>query len=211
MKCKVLNMATHRIILASIVCISLTVFAGQTLSQKRVSHVPPKWLPGMSRDEYKKELDKWMWQKRENSKEYINLMAREAWKRLLRIIEQQWKVIEPKCEKVQDLFLQSNVGAAGGGSSEESFHWNRPSESAFHPMEGKTRDQMTEVYRIVEELIDLLEGEKSKDEEIRKKIEDLQQAREKARKECDKVRRELAPLLKTARQEAIFLIMGYID
>ena len=46
-------------------------------------------------------------------------------------------------------------------------------------------------------------------ETIRKAIE-LQQVRENARKELPKVGRELAPLL-TTRQEAIFLIMGYID
>ena len=47
-------------------------------------------------------------------------------------------------------------------------------------------------------------------ETIRKAIE-LQQVRENARKELPKVGRELAPLLTTTRQEAIFLIMGYID
>lgn len=78
-------------------------------------------------------------------------------------------------------------------------------------MSGKTPDQMPEVYRIVEELIDLLEDESSKDEEIRKRIDALQQVRESARKELDAVGRELAPLLTTPRQEAIFLIMGYID
>jgi len=39
----------------------------------------------------------------------------------------------------------------------------------------------------------------------------LQQVREKARKEWPKAKRELAAVLTTPRQEAVFLIMGRID
>jgi len=70
---------------------------------------------------------------------------------------------------------------------------------------------MPEEYRIIEELIDVLEDENSKDDNIRMKIDELQQVREKARKELAKVGQELAPLITMPRQEAIFLIMGYID
>jgi uncharacterized coiled-coil DUF342 family protein len=70
---------------------------------------------------------------------------------------------------------------------------------------------MIESAKIADELIDLLENKNSKDDDIRKKIDELQQAREKARKELHQVGKEIAPLLTTPRQEAIFLIMGHID
>ena len=70
---------------------------------------------------------------------------------------------------------------------------------------------MPEGYRIVEELIDLVQDKTSNDEEIRKKIDALQQARAEAKKEFAQTKPELAAMLKTSRQEAVFLIMGYID
>ncbi len=70
---------------------------------------------------------------------------------------------------------------------------------------------MTEGERIVEELTDLLEDKNSKEEEIRQKIDALQRARAKARKELPKAKQELRKVLTTPRQEAVFLIMGYID
>jgi uncharacterized coiled-coil DUF342 family protein len=78
-------------------------------------------------------------------------------------------------------------------------------------MRGKTRDQMPEAYRVADELIDLLEDANSTDEQIRQKIDALQQARENARKALPKAKQELAAVLTTPRQEAVFLIKGYID
>ena len=212
-------MTKKRIILVSVVCFSITVFTVQTLSQ--VTTRPPRLrdMKGMTREERKEEhrkaMKEWQFQRRqqerERSKEYINLMAREAWKRLLRVTERQWKIIEPKYKKVRDLWYESLVGAGSGGRNEESFHWNRPSEGNYGPMKGKARDQMPEGYRIVEELIDLLENENSKEEEIKQKIDALQQAREKARKALTKARKELKEVITTPRQEAVFLVTGFID
>jgi hypothetical protein len=44
-------------------------------------------------------------------------------------------------------------------------------------VKAKAPDEMTEGEKIVEELIDLQENENEKDEEIRRKIDTLQQAR----------------------------------
>jgi hypothetical protein len=62
-----------------------------------------------------------------------------------------------------------------------------------------------------EELIDLMRQEDPSDEELRQKIDALQQVREKARKKLPKAKRELAAVLTTPRQEAVFLLLGYID
>jgi hypothetical protein len=202
-------MATHKIIFISIVCFSLAVFAGQ--KPLRVQPKFPQWRPGMTGEEFAKEIKEAKQKEQENRKEYLNLMVRQAWMRLLRITEQEWMRIEPKNLKVLNFGFEANVGAGYGGRNEQDFHWNRPSDSHQGSMEGKTRDQMPEGYRIVEELIDLLENEKSTDEEVRKKIDALHQARAKARTEYAKAVQELAAVITTPRQEAVFLIMGYID
>ena len=62
-----------------------------------------------------------------------------------------------------------------------------------------------------EELIDLMRQENPSCEELRQKIDALQQVREKARKERPRAKRELAAVLTTARQEAVFLLLGHID
>jgi len=171
--------------------------------------------PGVTKEEFHNEVEEFFEQqrrqKREVNKEHMNFLVRQAWPRLLRIPERQWIRIKPKSEKVRDLLFQSHVGAGSGVRDLESFHWNRPSESHYHPMEDMARDQMPEGYRIVEELIDLLEDEKSRDEQIRNKINELQQARKKAREALPQAKKELAVVLTTPHQEAIFLILGQID
>ena len=206
-------MAKYKIILILFFCFSVAVLAVQRPPYTPIKLPPRK--PGVTSEEYNKEVKKSIEEQkreeRERDKEYMNFMANEAWKNLLKVTETQWNLIEPKYRKVNDLERDSWVGAAGYGNDKESFHWIRASGSHFHPMEYKAREEMPEVYRITEELIDLLENEKSTDEQIRKKIYALQKAREKAREALPEAKKELAEVLTTPRQEAIFLIRGYID
>ena len=206
-------MAKHKIIIISFICFSLAVLAGQ-----RPSYMPPKFpprKPGMTSEEYNKEVKKAIEQhkrqERERDNEYMNLMARQAWTCLLRVSERQWMRIKPKYDKVHDLIDEIRVHAPGwGGRNEQDFHWIRRSKGdGFRA--AKALDEMTECERIVEALTDLLEDENSTDEQIRKKIDALQQAREKPRKALPQARKELAEVLTNSRQEAIFLIMGHID
>lgn len=75
----------------------------------------------------------------------------------------------------------------------------------------KAPNEMIEGERLADELVDLLEDKNSKDEEIRQQMHALQQAREQARESFPQARKELAEVLTNTRQEAIFLIRGYID
>lgn len=204
-------MVKNRKIFILVVCFSLTVFAGQ--SQRLMPIRPPRRLPGMTAEEHKKETEKWAFQRRQQrlkeGEKRMNLMAREAWKRLLRINERQWKIIEPKYEAELAPDREARIRALGWGGL-QSFHWVRYSKGTGGNR-AKTPDEMTEGEKIVDELVGLLEDEKSKDEEIRRKIDALQQVRDKARKELPEARRELAAVLTNPRQEAIFLIMGCID
>ena len=78
-------------------------------------------------------------------------------------------------------------------------------------VKAKAPDEMSEGEKIADELIDLLEDENAKDKEIRRKIDALQQAREKAKKELPKAKQKLAAVLTSPRQRAVFLLMGPID
>ena len=222
-------MAKRRIILVLVVCFSIAVFTGQTLSRARSSNrtvifpfpkpPDPERLKGMTREEMekesKKELDEWFaryrQEEKERKEEHLKLREREAWKRLLRVTEQRWKPIESKCEKVRALRIEARVGAIGGGGrDDQSFSWTRRSKD-LGAWGSKALDELTEGERVAEELIDLLENENTKELEFRQKIDALQRVREKARKALPKAKQELREVLKTPRQEAVFLLSGYID
>lgn len=213
-------MANKRIILTVVACFSIASFTGQMLSwshasnRKSIPLAPPiESLRGLTDEEISKAIEKWInerqRQERERGEERMRLMMREAWKRLLRINEQQWKILEPKIDKVQVLYQAARAGARGWGGIED-FHWLRHSER-IAITRAKTPDVVIEGKKVADELVGLLEDENSTDEDIRKKIDELRQVRENARKELTRLGRELAPLLTTPRQEAIFLIMGHID
>jgi hypothetical protein len=205
-------MAKHKILIVSVVCFSV-VLAGQ-----RPSYMPPEIplpKPGMTSEERNKQIKEWLdqqrRQERERTKESMDLMARQAWIRLLRVSERQWNLIEPKYRKVCDIELEIWTGAKGSsGSDEKGFRWLRRSKSdSFR--DANAAGEMTECERIAEELIELLEDEKSTDEAIKQKIDALQQFREKARKALPMAKQELSKVLTTPRQEAVFILMGYID
>ncbi|MCH7558573.1 MAG: hypothetical protein IIB56_14100 [Planctomycetes bacterium] len=211
-------MVKNRIILVSIVCFSIAGFAGQTRQGK-----PPggprlkKSMTEAEKSKFFEPLLKPFRQMEERDRERRRLMSREAWKRLFRISERQWKIIEPKITKeVYILAWRISMRTFGSTDSAGSFRWKRPSRERVRgfPLPNapaRTFDELTEGEKIVEELIDVLEDENSKDEEIRQKRDALQQFREKARREFAKVRQEMAAVLTTPRQQAVLLLMGYID
>ncbi len=215
-------MAKQGIILTSLVCVSIAMFTGQTLSWASASDrrpmplfPPAESLRGLSDEEKAKAIEKWQSererQKRRSSEERLTLMESEAWKRLLRISDPQWKSIKPKVDKVQVFGWSTGARALYGIDwREQRFSWYKHSQGA--PLiRAKAPDEMTEGEKLADEFVTLLEHENSTDEAIRQKIDALQKVRENARKELAQIGRELAPLLTSPRQEAIFLIMGYID
>jgi len=208
-------MVKNRIILVSIVCFSIAGFAGQPRQGKPPGE--PRLKKSMTDAEKLKAVEpllKPILQMEERDRERKRLMRREAWKRLLRISERQWKIIKTKVDKVDILVWRKSMRASVEidrriGSS----RWRRPSRrmDRWPPAPDKTPDELTESEKIVEELIDVLENENSKDKEIRKKMDALQQFREKAQRELPKAKQELRDVLTSPRQEAVFLIMGSID
>jgi len=208
-------MAKQSIILVLVACFSLMLLAAQPPSDVVPRHPDPKLLRGLTDEEAQKRIKEYYPQQRQEqeaaNREYLNVVATEAWKNLLRVTDEQWKLIEPKYEALVTLVPEARVHArAWGGRNQESFHWFRYSKGT-DGTRAKTPDEMTEGQKIADALVDLLEDANSTDEQIRGKIDALQQARKNARKALPKAKQELAKVLTTPRQEAVFLIMGCID
>ena len=207
-------MVKNRIILVSIVCFSVAGFASQPQQGKPPRGRLKKSMTDAEKSKAFEPLFKPILQIEERDRERKKLMRREAWKRLLRISERQWKIIKPKVDKVDILGWRKSMRASVETDRRiGSSHWRRPSRrmDRWPPAPDKTLDELTEGEKIVEELIDVLEDENSKDEEIRQKRDALQHFREKARREFAKVGQEMAAVLTSPRQEAVLLLMGYID
>jgi hypothetical protein len=199
-------MATQKIILVLVACLSLTLSAAQAPIRGPLR--PPMFKPGMSHKEWEKAFEQQRRQHLKEAAEHTNLLAREAWKRLLRVSEGQWTLIEPKYEAIVKLIPEARAGVvASGGSNKETFHWFRYSKFGI----GKTPDEMTDGEKVADALVELLEDPNSTGAQIRQKIDALQKARETARKALPEARKELAAVLTTPRQEAVFLLMGCID
>jgi hypothetical protein len=201
-------------------CFLVAALTGQLLSwarastAKRMPPVPPaKSLRGLTKEERAKAIEKWFYERKQQYlravEESMKPAKREAWKRLLRMNEQQWTTVKPKVDKIIVLYWTTWARALGWGGR-ESFHWHKHSKGTGGTA-AKAPDEMSEGEKLADELVSLLEDKNSKDEDIRQTIDALQKVREDARKEFAQVRKELSALPMTPRQEAIFLIMGYID
>lgn len=200
-----------RTIIISVVCFSITLSAGQ--NQSRVSQKSTPYKRIMKPEDFKKWLAQLKEQEVERQKKNLDIMKREAWKRLLHVTEQQWRFIEPKHGELEALYHEKYIRAAGhGGRNEQGFRWHRRSKAkGGRGINAKNPEDLTEGEKLVEELIDLLEDEKSTDEVIRQKLDALQKAAVEARNQLPKARMELKKVLTSPRQEAIFLLLGYID
>lgn len=200
-----------------IACLTLGAIGGTLRPPQHISRKPPS-LRGLTDDEKKEIMEKWA--NDQNLKEQIaqyEYLA-EAWKQAmkneLRVNEAQWRIIEPKYEKEIQLMSDTRARSANvitifSKNKNLGFKWIKPTESKRG--KPKTFAELTDAERNVEKLVDLLRREDTTDEELRKQIDALQQAREKARKEWPKAKQELAATLTMPRQEAVFILMGDIN
>lgn len=211
-------MAKQIIVFVLIACFTLAVFAERTPSRMRIPPTgpDPKSLHGLTDEEASEVTKKWFAERRLHNRkvshENLRLMVKEAWKNELRVSERQWRIIEPKHEREKLISETTRARAHCGIKSSQHFNWTKATEDrggGFEPP--KTPAELTEGEKIISELIDLVRQENPSDEELRSKIDALQKVREEARKEWPKARRELAAVLTTPRQEAVFLVMGRID
>jgi len=211
-------MGTQRVIVVLIACLTLAVFAGGSQSLRRrvpsFSDFDRKSLHGLSEAEGSEVIEKWfddqMLRIAISKYEYWTATWRQALINELRVSEGQWRMIEPKYERQIQLMSEAGKRATHIRKKGKS-SWIKPTEDNIVRPVPKTEAELTEAERSVCRLVDLVRRQDSTDEEVRKEIDALQQARDKARRERPQARRELAAALTTPRQEAVFLLMGDID
>ena len=215
-------MARLKLIIVLIACLTLSAIGGRALPPKPISVTAPpprEFLRGLTDAEKQEAIDKWFedqhLKRRIERDEYLTEMKKQALKNELRVSEAQWRIIEPKYKKQIRLMKDSSARSSNGTrifsnkDKDLGFRWIKPTESK----QGlpKTFAELSGAYRNVDKLVNLLRRQDTTDEELRKQIDVLQQAREKARKEWPKAKQELAATLTTPRQEAVFLLLGHID
>ncbi|MCX5655807.1 MAG: hypothetical protein NTY65_14305 [Planctomycetota bacterium] len=121
------------------------------------------------------------------------------------VTDEEWKVLQPKIEKVQTLARQSRgggmgfMGGRGRGGPGGSTRGGPPSD----------RPQ-SEVEKKAEALQKVLENKEAKAEEIKAALTGLREARAAAKKELEAAQKELREVL-TVRQEAQCVEMGILE
>jgi len=160
----------------------------------------PLWLQS---DQRRKERKK----EREETGGRRFLQAKDS----LEASEEQWKLIRPKLEKVDNLRNQatSTVGAGISSNSQTAIvpklQWDRPWK--YTPL-----FEMTEAQRLARQIRILLEKKDTPLEVFRRKVAALRRARSKEaeiQKQLAEARRELREIL-TTRQEAVLVLLGWL-
>jgi len=132
-------MSTRRIIIGLVVCFSIAVLVGQTQSQVSKSNQtvrPPdaERLRYMTPEETKRAFEEWAAQRRRLQEQRVakqrmefeqrakdrhdgkNERRNQFIKQILEVTEEQWKVIEPKINKIYFLRNQSSISMGFGGA-----------------------------------------------------------------------------------------------
>jgi hypothetical protein len=142
-------------------------------------------------------------QMRQRMEQFRQQMA-DRMKQELGVNDEEWKVLQPKIEKVQTLARQSRGGGMGpmGGFGRRG---PRPGAEA-----DANRPLQTELDKKVAELRKILENKEAKPEEIKPALAALREVRAKAKAELEAAQKELRDII-TVGQEARLVLMGVLD
>jgi hypothetical protein len=121
--------------------------------------------------------------------------------------EEEWKVLQPRVEKVQQLQRQGRGGFRGGFGGRTRGRGGRPGEE--RPEAAAPEREMPEVEKKTEALRSLLDDQASGAQAIRAALTALRQARDKAERELEAARKELREVV-TMRQEARLVLMNIL-
>ena len=122
-------------------------------------------------------------------------------KEQLSVNDEEWKVMQPKLEKVME--ARREAGGFGGGFG---------GRGGFSGRGGGDDDnrQRSAVEQTSRELRELLENKDAPADQITAKLTALREAREKARTNLQTAQKELKEIL-TQRQEAVLVTMGMLE
>ncbi|MFB3892073.1 MAG: hypothetical protein ACE15C_08635 [Phycisphaerae bacterium] len=136
------------------------------------------------------QMKKWM--------EQFKVQAAKRMQEALGATDEEWKVLQPKIEKLQTLSQQTSVMGMGMGMGRIMF-----------PGGGDPKD-VPEVTRKMQALRDILKNKDAKPEEISEALKEYREARAKAKEELAKAQKELKEIL-TVKQEAVMVTMGLLE
>ena len=149
--------------------------------------------------------DRRQWNPEEMKKRFEEMgkQMSEDMRKQMNATPEEWKVLEPKIQKVTELSMKANFG--GGGMR---FRW-RPGGEA-----GGEAEKATTVETARAELEKLLKDKDAKPEAVKKALTTYREARDKAKKdsraELEKAQKELREVL-TQQQEAFLVLRGLLD
>lgn len=140
--------------------------------------------------------------------EQFRLRRQEQMREQLGATEEEWKVLQPRIEKVQQLQRDSRSGFGAFGGRAAGRRARRPGE-AQQP-EAAPERQQSEVEKKTEALRNLLDDKASGAPAIKAALDALRKARQNAQLELAAARKELRSIV-SVRQEAQLVLMGTLE
>lgn len=140
-------------------------------------------------------------------------MMNERMKAQLEAGDEEWKVIQPRLQKVMNLRRQINAPGRGmmfGGRGQVMRPGGRGQAGAQRTRPGQTQREPSAVEKATQELQEVLSSKDATSEQIKAKLTALRTAKEKAEKDLATAQKELKKDL-TVKQEAILVLSGYLN
>jgi len=190
---------------AVLLVVLVTVVAGAWIQQAISEEGPPPPPPPGQRDPAQ-------WQQRV---EQFRQQIADRMKQDLGVTDDEWKVLQPKIEKVTTLArdarfggMRSMFGRRGGPPREGG--GDRPQSDRPQSDRPSSDRPQSEMEKKGETLQKLLDNKEAKAEEIKTALAALRETRAKARADLETAQKELREVL-TLRQEAQLVMMGLLD
>jgi hypothetical protein len=114
--------------------------------------------------------------------------------------DEEWKALEPKVEKVMTLSMETRGGMGMMGRG----------RTGRGPTSQPSPEAQTEAAKAAQALSTVLENKEAKPDEIKTSLQNLRDARAKAKTELEQAQKDLREVL-TVRQEAQLVLMGMLD
>ena len=170
-------------------------FVGMAISQDS-RPARPDWR-SMSPEERKTAMDNF---RKEASKRMQDQMG---------ATDDEWKVLEPKIQKVREL-QQASRGGFGGGFGGFGNRGPRGDRPAGYNPASQPAEKQSDTQKAADALREALKNKDAKPEALKKALTTLRDARAKAKTDLDKARKDLQDVL-TVRQEAALVAAGVLE
>lgn len=181
---------------AAILGLSLATLGGVAWSQTP----PPNNAPGASGNRGSNR-------DRGGNRTQFRQRMEERMKGLLGASDDEWKVLEPRIRKVQELSMGSRMGMMMMFSRRGGERPGAPGNNANRPqLPAGVSDLMSKT----QDLRTLLDNKDAAPDQIKAKLAALRDARDKSKKELADAQTQLREVI-TVRQEAVLVMLGMLD